>query len=62
MWCAGPHGVPAVRNGLILCPASLVANWAKEFAKWLGNQVTTFPGTPVARVCAIECHEPWLSQ
>ena len=29
---------PAVRQALVLCPASLVSNWASEFAKWTKNK------------------------
>ena len=32
---------PAVRRALILCPASLVKNWASEFAKWTHGKCPT---------------------
>jgi DNA repair and recombination RAD54-like protein len=31
----GAHGKPACRKALVVCPASLVKNWAAEFDKWL---------------------------
>ncbi|KAF7305012.1 SNF2 family domain-containing protein [Mycena kentingensis (nom. inval.)] len=32
-----PHaGKPAIEKCVIVCPASLVKNWANEFVKWLG--------------------------
>lgn len=31
----GPHGKPACRKAVIICPASLVKNWDAEFNKWL---------------------------
>jgi hypothetical protein len=32
----GPRGVPLIRKAVIVCPASLVDNWAAECHKWLG--------------------------
>lgn len=29
-----PTGKPAVSNAVIVCPSSLVKNWANEFVKW----------------------------
>ena len=29
---------PAITKALIVCPASLVDNWKREFRKWLGNE------------------------
>jgi len=34
----GAHGRPACRKALVVCPASLVKNWAAEFDKWLGGR------------------------
>ncbi|KAB8437414.1 hypothetical protein FH972_025092 [Carpinus fangiana] len=30
--------VPVVKKALIVCPATLIKNWRKEFRKWLGNE------------------------
>lgn len=35
----GPHGKPACRKALVVCPASLVKNWAAEFQKWLNGRL-----------------------
>lgn len=32
----GPRGVPLIRKAVIVCPASLVDNWAAECHRWLG--------------------------
>lgn len=33
------HGnPPVVKKALIVCPATLINNWRKEFRKWLGNE------------------------
>lgn len=29
---------PVVRKAIVICPASVVRNWRKEFRKWLGNE------------------------
>ena len=33
----GPHGAPTASRALLVCPASLVGNWAAEVSKWLGD-------------------------
>jgi SNF2 family DNA or RNA helicase len=33
----GPHGAPTAKRALLVCPASLVGNWAAEVSKWLGG-------------------------
>mmetsp|Transcript_23960 Transcript_23960/g.63379 ORF Transcript_23960/g.63379 Transcript_23960/m.63379 type:complete len:827 (-) Transcript_23960:185-2665(-) len=41
MWTAlkqGPNGVPLAKKAIVVCPASLVANWTNEVKKWLGVQ------------------------
>lgn len=39
----GKHGPakPIVRRCLVVCPCSLVGNWANEFDKWVNNRVKT---------------------
>lgn len=35
----GPYGGrPVLKRGLVVCPGSLVKNWAVEFIKWLGRE------------------------
>ncbi|KAI5092271.1 DNA repair and recombination protein RAD54B, partial [Silurus meridionalis] len=35
----GPYGGrPVLKRGLVVCPGSLVKNWAVEFNKWLGKE------------------------
>lgn len=29
---------PVIKRALIVCPVTLIANWKKEFKKWLGNE------------------------
>lgn len=42
MWTAlrqGPTGNPVARKAVIVCPSSLVGNWAKELDKWLQGRL-----------------------
>ncbi|PRP88270.1 hypothetical protein PROFUN_03379 [Planoprotostelium fungivorum] len=42
IWTAlkqGPTGEPTARKAVIVCPSSLVGNWCKEIAKWLGDRL-----------------------
>lgn len=35
----GPYGGrPVLKRALVVCPGSLVKNWAAEFNKWLGRE------------------------
>lgn len=35
----GPYGGrPVMKRALVVCPGSLVKNWAAEFNKWLGRE------------------------
>lgn len=38
-----PDARPAVDKAVIVCPSSLVKNWANEFKKWLHGRVPTMP-------------------
>ena len=38
-----PDCKPAVDKVVIVCPSSLVKNWANEFNKWLHGRVPTLP-------------------
>lgn len=37
----GPHGKKTIEKCIIVCPSSLVRNWANEIVKWLGEGVLT---------------------
>ncbi|XP_076868813.1 DNA repair and recombination protein RAD54B isoform X2 [Brachyhypopomus gauderio] len=38
----GPYGgQPVLKRALVVCPGSLVKNWAAEFTKWLGRERMT---------------------
>jgi DNA repair and recombination protein RAD54B len=34
----GPGGAPVAKRSVVVCPASLVNNWAAEVRKWLGAE------------------------
>lgn len=36
----GPQAKPLVKRAVIVCPSSLVRNWANELKKWLANRVS----------------------
>lgn len=38
LWTVLKQRGPLVRKAIIVCPASLVSNWVKEVAKWLGPE------------------------
>ena len=37
----GPRGTPMIQKAIIVCPSSLVGNWANEIVKWLGPNTLT---------------------
>ncbi|KAL6932408.1 hypothetical protein ACO0OL_003886 [Hanseniaspora opuntiae] len=37
----GPRGSPMIQKAIIVCPSSLVGNWANEITKWLGPNALT---------------------
>ena len=37
---SGPSGQPLVRKAVVVCPASLCNNWAKEVKRWLPQRLT----------------------
>lgn len=37
----GPRGTPMIQKAIIVCPSSLVGNWANEIVKWLGPNALT---------------------
>jgi len=51
----GPRGGQTIRKAIIVCPASLVDNWAAECHKWLGParlRPTTLPQGKAAATAA----------
>lgn len=54
---------PLIKRALIVCPASLIHNWRKEFDKWLGSdkiKVSVLDGskaTDSKALCASNYHE-----
>lgn len=38
----GPDCKPTISKVVIVCPSSLVKNWNREFAKWLGYRINCF--------------------
>mmetsp|Transcript_64604 Transcript_64604/g.189394 ORF Transcript_64604/g.189394 Transcript_64604/m.189394 type:complete len:836 (+) Transcript_64604:42-2549(+) len=44
----GPGGRAACRKALVVCPASLVKNWAGEFDKWLGAGTLRYTAVAVS--------------
>lgn len=50
----GPYGGrPVLKRALVVCPGSLVKNWAAEFNKWLGRErISVYT---VDQVCLCGC-------
>lgn len=50
----GPYGGrPVLKRALVVCPGSLVKNWAAEFNKWLGRErISVYT---VDQVCMCGC-------
>jgi DNA repair and recombination RAD54-like protein len=44
-----PGGGPTVKKAIVVCPTSLVANWAKEIAKWVGDRIKPLAMAEVTR-------------
>jgi len=42
-------GAPTARRAIVVCPTSLVANWAKEIAKWVGDRIKPLPLAEASR-------------
>ncbi|TKR93524.1 hypothetical protein L596_007960 [Steinernema carpocapsae] len=38
-----PEAKPLINKAIIVCPSSLVKNWDKEIAKWLGGRLNSLP-------------------
>jgi DNA repair and recombination protein RAD54B len=41
---------PIISRALIVCPATLIGNWKKEFQKWLGTQIGVFVADSSSRI------------
>lgn len=46
MMVSGIHGHPTCKKAIVLCPKSLVQNWANEFHKWLEGKLKVVPVEP----------------
>jgi DNA repair and recombination protein RAD54 and RAD54-like protein len=49
----GINGVPTAKRVIVVCPTSLVANWAKEIIKWVGERVKVLALSEASRDKAI---------
>jgi DNA repair and recombination RAD54-like protein len=49
----GMNGTPMVKRAIVVCPTSLVANWAKEICKWVGDRLKVLPLAEASRDKAI---------
>jgi superfamily II DNA or RNA helicase len=53
---------PIVKRALVVCPTSLVNNWAKEISKWVGKRVKPLAMAEVSREQAIMDIATFLSE
>lgn len=53
----GPYGGrPVLKRALVVCPGSLVKNWAAEFNKWLGRERISVYTVDQVCMCGCLCH------
>jgi DNA repair and recombination RAD54-like protein len=50
----GIHGKPTAQRVIVVCPTSLVKNWANEIVKWLSNRVRSVALADADRKTAIK--------